>query len=194
MTRKTGIQSESEIRSWSAMTAGQGIRTGTKGGTGMKLNISTSKKALTTARVVATEVPRWSVRRGSRRRTRPAPRCRRTPRTSEGEVEIPDVHRSASPGQKRRRRCRAPAPPRTSRRKAPAEERGSSGTQITIAAQKRGATAFATGSIAISPSAVIWSVARISPSSAAIELPARPMNSSAVSTGASSRYRPSPQR
>ena len=67
----------------------------------------------------------------------------------------------------------------------------SSGTQR-IAAQKRGATAFATGSIAISPSAVIWSVARISPSSAAIDEPARPMNSSAVSTGASSRYRPSP--
>ena len=55
------------------------------------------------------------------------------------------------------------------------------------AAQNRGATALPTGSIAISPSAVIWSVARISPSSAAIDEPARPMNSSAVSTGASSR-------
>ena len=61
-----------------------------------------------------------------------------------------------------------------------------------IAAQKRGATAFASGSMAISSSALIWSVARIRPSSAAIELPARPMNSSAVSTGPSSRYSDSP--
>ena len=69
----------------------------------------------------------------------------------------------------------------------------SSGTQST-AAQKRGATVFATGSIAIRPSAVIWSVARIRPSSAAIEDPARPTNSKAVSTGPSSRYRPRPSR
>ena len=44
----------------------------------------------------------------------------------------------------------------------------SSGT-LSTAAQKRGATALPTGSIAIRPSAVIWSVARIRPSSAAIE-------------------------
>ena len=69
----------------------------------------------------------------------------------------------------------------------------SSGT-VSTAAQKRGATALATGSIAISSSALIWSVARIRPSSAAIELPARPMNSSAVSTGASSRYSDRPSR
>ena len=69
----------------------------------------------------------------------------------------------------------------------------SNGTHST-AAQKRGATTLATGSIAISSSALIWSVARISPSSAAIELPARPMNSKAVSTGASSRYSDSPSR
>lgn len=48
--------------------------------------------------------------------------------------------------------------------------------------------------MAISSSALIWSVARIRPSSAAIELPARPMNSSAVSTGPSSRYSDRPSR
>ena len=69
----------------------------------------------------------------------------------------------------------------------------SNGTHST-AAQKRGATVLATGSMAISSSALIWSVARIRPSSAAIELPARPMNSSAVSTGPSSRYSDRPSR
>jgi hypothetical protein len=63
----------------------------------------------------------------------------------------------------------------------------SSGT-LTTPATKRGATTLPTGSIAIIDSEVIWSVARIRPSSAAIEEPARPQNRIAASTGPSSRY------
>src|SRR6185312_15944990 len=58
----------------------------------------------------------------------------------------------------------------------------------TSPARKRGVATEAIGSTAIISIAEIWSVARIRPISAVSEVPARPANSSAVTTGPSSRY------
>ena len=57
--------------------------------------------------------------------------------------------------------------------------------------RKRGITTRRTGSTAIISIAEIWSVARISPSSEASAVPARPANRSAVTTGPSSLRSPS---
>ena len=61
----------------------------------------------------------------------------------------------------------------------------SSGMEMTPP-RKRGTTTRRIGSTAITSIAESWSVARISPSSEASAVPARPANSSAVTTGPSS--------
>ena len=56
---------------------------------------------------------------------------------------------------------------------------------------RRGATTLRSGSTAMISMAVSWSVARIRPISEVSEVPARPANSSAVTTGPSSFRSPS---
>ena len=68
-----------------------------------------------------------------------------------------------------------------------AENQAASSGMASTPARKRGASTRARGSMAISSIAAICSPAFISPISAVSEVPARPANSSAVTTGPSSR-------